>query len=102
MVGEPGPTLRYVSNTTIGARHAILIDPADQTPEMAAKRCMAAVSAGSSMVLVGGSTGTDMKNVHNTVVAIKEALELVTWASSQDSELDEAVSYTHLTLPTKA
>ena len=79
MVGEPGPTLRYVSNTTIGARHAILIDPADQTPEMAAKRCMAAVSAGSSMVLVGGSTGTDMENVHNTVVAIKEALELVTY-----------------------
>ena len=77
MVGEPGPTLRYVSNTTGVARHAILIDPADQTPEMAAKRCMAAVSAGSSMVLVGGSTGTDMENVHNTVVAIKEALELV-------------------------
>ena len=89
MVRVPGPTLRYVSNTTNGARHAILIDPADQTPEMAAKRCMAAVSAGSSMVLVGGSTGTDMENVHNTVVAIKEALELVTWASTQDSELDE-------------
>ena len=30
-----------------------------------------------------------MENVHNTVVAIKEALELVTWASSQDSDLDE-------------
>ena len=89
MVRVPGPTLRYVSNTTNGARHAILIDPADQTPEVAAKRCMAAVSAGSSMVLVGGSTGTDMENVHNTVVAIKEALELVTWASTQDSELDE-------------
>ena len=81
MVGEPGPTLHYVTNTNSGARHAILIDPADQTPEMAAKRCMAAVSAGSSMVLVGGSTGTDMENVHNTVVAIKEALELVTWLS---------------------
>lgn len=89
MVGEPGPTLRHVNNTSGGARHAILIDPADQTPEMAAKRCMAAVSAGSSMVLVGGSTGTDMKNVHNTVVAIKEALELATWAASQDSDLDE-------------
>ncbi|MEL0335468.1 MAG: phosphoglycerol geranylgeranyltransferase [Euryarchaeota archaeon] len=89
MVGEPGPTLRHVNNTSGGARHAILIDPADQTPEMAAKRCMASVSAGSSMVLVGGSTGTDMKNVHNTVVAIKEALELATWAASQDSDLDE-------------
>ena len=89
MVREPGPTLSHVTNTSGHARHAILIDPADQTPEMAAKRCMAAVSAGSSMVLVGGSTGTDMENVHNTVVAIKEALELVTWASSQDSDLDE-------------
>ena len=89
MVGEPGPTLHYVTNTSGKARHAILIAPAAQTPETAAKRCMAAVSAGSSMVLVGGSTGTDMKNVHNTVVAIKEALELVTWASSQDSGLDE-------------
>ena len=75
MVREAGPTLRHVADTSNGARHAILIDPADQTPEMAAKRCVAAVSAGSRMVLVGGSTGTDMMNVHNTVVAIKEALE---------------------------
>ena len=89
MVREAGPTLRHVADTSNGARHAILIDPADQTPEMAAKRCVAAVSAGSRMVLVGGSTGTDMMNVHNTVVAIKEALELITWASSQDSDLDE-------------
>ncbi|MDG1536792.1 MAG: geranylgeranylglyceryl/heptaprenylglyceryl phosphate synthase, partial [Candidatus Thalassarchaeaceae archaeon] len=89
MVREAGPTLRHVADTSGSARHAILIDPADQTPEMAAKRCVAAVSAGSRMVLVGGSTGTDMMNVHNTVVAIKEALELITWASSQDSDLDE-------------
>jgi len=89
MVREAGPTLRHVADTSGGARHAILIDPADQNPEMAAKRCVAAVSAGSRMVLVGGSTGTDMVNVHNTVVAIKEALELITWASSQDSDLNE-------------
>ena len=89
MVREAGPTLRHVADTSGGARHAILIDPADQNPEMAAKRCVAAVSAGSRMVLVGGSTGTDMANVHNTVVAIKEALELITWASSQDSDLNE-------------
>ena len=85
MTSTAGPTLRYVQNTSDGTRHAILIDPADQTPEIAAKRCVAAVSAGSKMVLVGGSTGTDMKNVHNTVVAIREALELVRWASTQDS-----------------
>ena len=89
MVREAGPTLKHVADTSGGARHAILIDPADQNPEMAAKRCVAAVSAGSRMVLVGGSTGTDMVNVHNTVVAIKEALELITWASSQDSDLNE-------------
>lgn len=89
MVREAGPTLRHVADTSSGARHAILIDPADQNPDMAAKRCVAAVSAGSRMVLVGGSTGTDMANVHNTVVAIKEALELITWASSQDSDLNE-------------
>ena len=67
-------------------RHGCLIDPADQTPELAAKKAMAAVHAGSSMILVGGSTDTDMKNVHDTVVAIKEALELVDWAMSQDAD----------------
>ena len=79
----------YVCQPRSGTRHAILIDPADQTPEVAAKRCVAAVSAGSSMILVGGSTDTDMDNVHDTIVSIKEALELVTWASSQDSVTQE-------------
>ena len=82
------PTTQYVCSDVAGARHAILIDPADQTPDMAAKRCLAAVAAGSSMVLVGGSSGTDMNNVHETVVAIQEALELVTWASTQDAAHD--------------
>ena len=54
------------------------------------------------MVLVGVSTGTDMKNVHNTVVAIKEALELVTWASSQDSDLDEDSGGTNSPLPSRS
>ena len=81
-------TTQYVCSDAAGARHAILIDPADQTPDMAAKRCLAAVAAGSSMVLVGGSSGTDMDNVHETVVAIQEALELVTWASTQDAAHD--------------
>ena len=79
----------YVCRPRSGTRHAILIDPVDQTPDVAAKRCVAAVSAGSSMILVGGSTDTDMDNVHDTILAIKEALELVTWASSQDSESQE-------------
>ena len=31
MVGEPGPTLHYVTNTSGKARHAILIDPESET-----------------------------------------------------------------------
>ena len=81
--------LEHVSDQNKGPRHAILIDPADQTPDVAGKRAVAAVAAGSQMILVGGSSGTDMGNVNRTVVAIQEALELVAWASSQDSGLDE-------------
>ena len=82
-------TMEYVCAKGQRTRHAILIDPADQTPDMAAKRCLAAVAAGSSMVLVGGSSDTDMNNVHDTVVAIQEALELVTWAATQDAGAEE-------------
>ena len=81
--------LEYVCRPGTGTRHAILIDPADQNPEVAAKRCVAAVAAGSRMVLVGGSSDTDMENVHDTIISIREALELVTWASSQDSASEE-------------
>ena len=89
MGGVDSHTLEHVCNPNEATRHAILIDPADQTPDTAAKRAMAAVAAGSKMILVGGSSGTDMDNVNNTVIAIQEALELVTWASSQDSDLNE-------------
>ena len=84
-MGEFG---EYMCDRTSGTRHAILIDPADQTPEIAANRALAAANAGSRMILVGGSSDTDMDNVHATIVAIKEALELVTWAASQDSDID--------------
>ena len=47
-------TAKYVCANVRGTRHAILIDPADQTPDTAAKRCLAAVAAGTSMILVGG------------------------------------------------
>ncbi len=70
------------------ARHIILIDPDSQTSEEAAKRCVAAVIAGSKMIFVGGSTGTDSDNVHETVKAIQEALELCSWNSSQNSSSD--------------
>ena len=84
-----GVIREYMRDKSSGTRHAIVIDPADQTPEIAANRAMAAVNAGSRMILVGGSSDTDMDNVHATIVAIKEALELVTWAASQDSEVEE-------------
>lgn len=67
-------------------RHALLIDPADQSPDVAAKRAIAGAMAGSSMILIGGSSGTDSDNVDRTVVAIKEALELIEWAATQDSD----------------
>ena len=73
-----------------GSSHIILIDPDDATPDVAAQRCIAAVSAGSRMIFVGGSSGTDEDNVHPTVVAIQEALELCKWNATQDSELSES------------
>ena len=86
-----GVLAEYMCDTSSGTRHAIVIDPADQTPEIAANRALAAAHAGSSMILVGGSSDTDMENVHATIVAIKEALELATWAASQDSDMDDSV-----------
>ena len=86
-----GLLAEYMCDTSSGTRHAIVIDPADQTPDIAANRALAAAHAGSSMILVGGSSDTDMENVHATIVAIKEALELATWAASQDSDMDDSV-----------
>ena len=86
-----GDVGEYMCDMSQGTRHAIVIDPADQTPEIAANRALAAAHAGSSMILVGGSSDTDMDNVHATIVAIKEALELVTWAASQDSDMEGGV-----------
>ena len=68
---------RYMCERAQGTRHAIVIDPADQSPDVAANRALAAANAGSQMILVGGSSDTDMENVHATIVSIKEALELV-------------------------
>jgi phosphoglycerol geranylgeranyltransferase len=88
-MGGTNRVVNYVCNRQSQARHAILIDPADQSPAVAAKRAIAAVTAGSRMILVGGSTGTDMSNVHNTIIAIQESLELINWAATQSSEQDE-------------
>lgn len=50
------------------------------------------------MILVGGSSDTDGANVDATVLAIKEGLELVSWASSQDSDTDNLNSKTPVVL----
>ncbi len=81
-------TISYIRSQT-GANHIILIDPDDTTPEIAAQRCIAAVSAGSKAIFVGGSTGTDTENVHSTCEAIQEALELCKWNASQDANESE-------------
>jgi phosphoglycerol geranylgeranyltransferase len=89
MADAEGAVSDFLCDRSQPTRHAILIDPADQPPEVAAKRAIAAASAGSRMILVGGSSDTNMENVHATVLAIKEGLELVSWASSQDSGATE-------------
>ena len=69
--------------------HIVVIDPDDQTPEVAAKRAIATVIAGTRAIFVGGSTAIDGTPVHDTVIAIKEAIELCRWNASQDSDSDE-------------
>ena len=66
--------LDYIQNQ-INPSHIILIDPDSQTSEEAANRCVIAITAGSKMIFVGGSTGTDDNNVDETVIAIKNAIE---------------------------
>jgi len=88
---RPSPHTDVISDVRAnsGTSHIILIDPDDAPPDVAAQRCVAAVSAGSKMIFVGGSSGTDEDNVHPTVVAIQEALELCKWNASQDAGLSE-------------
>ena len=66
--------LDYFQNQ-INPGHIILIDPDSQLSCEAANRCIAAIIAGSKMIFVGGSTGTDDNNVDETVIAIKNAIE---------------------------
>ena len=70
-------------------RHIILIDPAEQEPEIAVNRALIAVEEGSKMIFVGGSTDTPNEIVHATCLAIQEALELRVFAASQNPNQDE-------------
>ena len=66
--------LDFIQNQT-SSNHIILIDPDAQSSLEAAERCVAAILAGSRMIFVGGSTGTDKNNVDETIIYIQNAIK---------------------------
>ena len=56
----------YVLDRSRGCRHVTLIDPGKQSSEVATRRAIAAIEAGSRMIFVGGSTDTPDEVVHET------------------------------------
>ncbi|MBG45369.1 MAG: phosphoglycerol geranylgeranyltransferase [Euryarchaeota archaeon] len=83
MIPDEG-LLNYVLDQSRGCRHITLIDPGKQSAEIATRRAIAAIEAGSKMIFVGGSTDTPDEVVHQTCKSIQEALELQIFAASQD------------------
>jgi len=81
--------MNYVLDRSQGCRHITLIDPGKQSSEVATRRAIAAIEAGSRMIFVGGSTGTPDEVVHETCKTIQEALELQIFAASQDPTSQE-------------
>ena len=75
VVSDDTSVLEYLCSFS-SPSHILVIDPDDQTPDMAAKRAIACVLAGTKCIFVGGSTAIDGAPVHDTIVAIQEALEL--------------------------
>lgn len=68
----PGPVERRIlSLTNKGTICAALIDPEDTSPTRAVQVARGAVSAGASMVLVGGSTLSDRNKLDSIVKAVK-------------------------------
>ncbi|MEM2907647.1 MAG: geranylgeranylglyceryl/heptaprenylglyceryl phosphate synthase [Candidatus Hadarchaeales archaeon] len=59
-----------------GAAHLSLIDPAKQSPEVAGRMASSAAEGGSDGIMVGGSTGAGGKLLDETVLAIKDAVDL--------------------------
>jgi phosphoglycerol geranylgeranyltransferase len=89
MIPEFG-LVNYILDRSEGCRHVTLIDPGKQSAEIATKRAIAAIEAGSKMIFVGGSTDTPNEVVHETCKSIQEALELQIFAASQDPSSDES------------
>ena len=59
-----------------GKVHLTLIDPASQTPEKAADIALAAVEGGSDAIMIGGSTGASGTLLDETVIKIKEKVDV--------------------------
>jgi len=59
-----------------GAAHLTLIDPAKQSPKIAAEIASSAAAAGSDGIMVGGSTRGGGKLLDDTVLEIKKAVNL--------------------------
>lgn len=61
-----------------GKAHLTLIDPASQTPERAAEMALAAVEGGTDAIMIGGSTGASGTLLDETVMRIKEKVDVPT------------------------
>lgn len=61
-----------------GAAHLTLIDPDEQSPEFAGEIASQASSAGTDGIMVGGSTGVEMRILDETIREIKRASDLPT------------------------
>jgi phosphoglycerol geranylgeranyltransferase len=61
-----------------GKAHLTLLDPASQTPERAAEMALAAVEGGTDAIMIGGSTGASGILLDETVIKIKERVNVPT------------------------
>ncbi len=61
-----------------GKVHLTLLDPAAQTPERAAEMALAAVDGGTDAIMIGGSTGASGILLDETVIRIKEKINVPT------------------------
>jgi phosphoglycerol geranylgeranyltransferase len=61
-----------------GKVHLTLIDPASQSPEKASEIAFAAVKGGTDAIMIGGSTGASGTLLDETVIKIKEKVDVPT------------------------
>ena len=59
-----------------GAAHLTLVDPAKQSPKIAAEIASGAAAAGSDGIMVGGSTHAEGELLDDTILEIKKAVNL--------------------------